>query len=64
MTDSDWAQVGPYMIYGALLVKACAENGVHYLDLTGKLKVPVRRCVPRVQARVSWSLTSFLDGMS
>lgn len=34
------------MIYGALLVKACAANGVHYLDLTGKLirGLPVRPC--------------------
>lgn len=29
--------VGPYKLYGSLLVKACAENGVHYCDLTGEL---------------------------
>lgn len=30
-------QVGPYALYGALLVKVCAENGVHYVDLCGEL---------------------------
>lgn len=29
--------VGPYKHYGSLLVKACAENGVHYCDLTGEV---------------------------
>ncbi|KAG3080326.1 hypothetical protein PI124_g5969 [Phytophthora idaei] len=29
--------VGPYKLYGELLVKACAENGVHYCDLTGEI---------------------------
>ncbi|TMW58402.1 hypothetical protein Poli38472_009961 [Pythium oligandrum] len=28
--------VGPYQLYGEPLVKACAENGVHYCDLTGE----------------------------
>lgn len=28
--------VGPYKLYGSLLAKACAENGVHYCDLTGE----------------------------
>ncbi|TMW66994.1 hypothetical protein Poli38472_012110 [Pythium oligandrum] len=28
--------VGPYQLYGEALVKACAENGVHYCDLTGE----------------------------
>lgn len=28
--------VGPFKLYGSLLVKACAENGVHYCDLTGE----------------------------
>lgn len=27
--------VGPYALYGAKLVKVCAEEGVHYCDLTG-----------------------------
>ncbi|KAI5481429.1 saccharopine dehydrogenase / Homospermidine synthase family protein [Pseudohyphozyma bogoriensis] len=27
--------VGPYGKYGSELVKACAENGTHYVDLTG-----------------------------
>ncbi|GMF14321.1 unnamed protein product [Phytophthora lilii] len=29
--------VGPYTLYGELLVKLCAENGVHYCDLTGEM---------------------------
>jgi short subunit dehydrogenase-like uncharacterized protein len=29
--------VGPYKLYGELLVKACAEHGVHYCDLTGEI---------------------------
>ena len=28
--------VGPYMLYGDMLVKACAENGNDYCDLTGE----------------------------
>lgn len=28
--------VGPYDLYGEQLVKACAENGTHYCDLTGE----------------------------
>ncbi|TMW58403.1 hypothetical protein Poli38472_009962 [Pythium oligandrum] len=28
---------GPYAFYGEPIVKACAENGVHYCDLTGEL---------------------------
>jgi len=27
--------VGPYAYYGSGLVKACAEAGTHYVDLTG-----------------------------
>jgi short subunit dehydrogenase-like uncharacterized protein len=29
--------VGPYKLYGELLVKVCAENGTHYCDLTGEI---------------------------
>jgi len=29
--------VGPYGRYGNLSFKACAENGTHYLDVTGEL---------------------------
>lgn len=29
--------VGPYAYYGSLLVKVCAENGTHYVDLTGEV---------------------------
>jgi short subunit dehydrogenase-like uncharacterized protein len=28
--------VGPYALHGELLVKACAEQGTHYLDITGE----------------------------
>ncbi len=28
--------VGPYILYGEPLVKACAEAGTHYVDLTGE----------------------------
>lgn len=28
--------VGPYALYGELMVKACAETGTHYCDLTGE----------------------------
>lgn len=30
--------VGPYAIYGSLLVEVCAENGTHYCDLTGEVQ--------------------------
>jgi short subunit dehydrogenase-like uncharacterized protein len=29
--------VGPYCIYGEPAFKACAENGTHYLDVTGEV---------------------------
>jgi len=29
--------VGPYAYYGSYLVKACAEAGTHYVDLTGEV---------------------------
>lgn len=29
--------VGPYALYGSLLVKVCAEEGTHYVDLTGEV---------------------------
>ncbi len=35
--------VGPYAKYGLPLVAACAENGTHYVDLTGEAMF-VRRC--------------------
>lgn len=31
------ATVGPYAIYGEHVFKACAENGTHYLDVTGEV---------------------------
>lgn len=30
--------VGPYALYGTPLVKACAESGTHYCDLTGEVQ--------------------------
>lgn len=29
--------VGPYALYGEPAFKACAENGTHYLDVTGEV---------------------------
>lgn len=31
------AAVGPYALYGEYAFKACAENGTHYLDVTGEV---------------------------
>lgn len=31
------AAVGPYAHYGEHAFKACAENGTHYLDVTGEV---------------------------
>jgi len=31
------ATVGPYSLYGAHAFRACAENGTHYLDVTGEV---------------------------
>lgn len=30
--------VGPYALYGSLLVRLCAEEGTHYADLTGEVQ--------------------------
>ncbi|MCJ1337410.1 hypothetical protein MMC09_002692 [Bachmanniomyces sp. S44760] len=29
--------VGPYHLYGTMVVEACAKNGTHYLDVTGEV---------------------------
>ena len=29
--------IGPYAVYGEPAFKACAENGTHYLDVTGEV---------------------------
>lgn len=29
--------IGPYSVHGEFAFKACAENGTHYLDVTGEL---------------------------
>lgn len=31
------ATVGPFSTYGEPALKACAENGTHYLDITGEI---------------------------
>ncbi|MEC3951471.1 saccharopine dehydrogenase NADP-binding domain-containing protein [Nocardia sp. CDC153] len=36
--------VGPYLRYGLPLVRACAENGTHYADLTGE-PLFIRECI-------------------
>lgn len=41
--------VGPYIHYGEPLVKACAEAGTHYLDLTGEPEF-VELCLQRYHA--------------
>ncbi len=40
--------VGPYLRYGLPLVRACAETGTHYADLTGE-PVFVRDCIDQFQ---------------
>ena len=42
--------VGPYMQYGRELVRACAERGTHYCDLTGETPF-VRDTIDRCHAR-------------
>jgi short subunit dehydrogenase-like uncharacterized protein len=41
--------VGPYMQYGVPLVKACAEAGTHYADLTGEVQF-VRQIIDEFDA--------------
>jgi short subunit dehydrogenase-like uncharacterized protein len=41
--------VGPYALYGEPLVKACAESGTDYCDLTGEVQW-IRRMVQRYEA--------------
>lgn len=41
--------VGPYALYGEPLVKACAESGTHYCDLTGEVQW-IKRMVDRYEA--------------
>ena len=40
--------VGPYALYGDCLVKACAETGTHYCDLTGEAQW-IRRMLDQYQ---------------
>lgn len=42
--------VGPYALYGEPLVKACAESGTDYCDLTGEVQW-IRRMVQRYEAQ-------------
>src|SRR5258708_39473112 len=41
--------VGPYALYGEPLVKACAESGTDYCDLSGEVQW-IRRMVQRYEA--------------
>jgi len=41
--------VGPYALYGDLLVDACAEHGTHYCDLAGEVQW-MRRVIDRNQS--------------
>lgn len=41
--------VGPYALYGEPLVRACAESGTHYCDLTGETQW-IRRMISRHEA--------------
>ena len=41
--------VGPYALYGEPLVRACAESGTDYCDLTGEVQW-IRRMVERYEA--------------
>jgi short subunit dehydrogenase-like uncharacterized protein len=41
--------VGPYALYGEALVKACAESGTDYCDLSGEVQW-IRRMVQRYEA--------------
>lgn len=36
-TDVIISTVGPYALYGSLLVQLCAEEGTHYVDLSGEV---------------------------
>lgn len=44
--------VGPYLRYGLPLVKACAENGTHYADLTGE-PLFIRDCIDKYGERAT-----------
>ncbi|WP_067568677.1 saccharopine dehydrogenase family protein [Nocardia acidivorans] len=44
--------VGPYLRYGLPLVRACAENGTHYADLTGE-PLFIRECIDRFGDRAA-----------
>jgi short subunit dehydrogenase-like uncharacterized protein len=45
-TNTIVSTVGPYALYGEPLVKACAESGTHYCDLTGEVQ-----WIPRMISR-------------
>jgi len=45
--------VGPYLLYGAELVKACAEAGTDYVDLTGEPEFVDRMYVENHQTAVA-----------
>ena len=41
--------VGPYLNYGHLLIKSCAQNGTHYCDLTGEVPF-IKESIEQVSA--------------
>ena len=41
--------MGPYCLYGEHALKACAESGTHYLDVTGEV-VWVKRMITKYHA--------------
>ncbi len=46
--------VGPYALYGDMLVDACAEHGTHYCDLAGEVQW-MRRVIDRNQSTAEQS---------
>lgn len=46
--------VGPYALYGELLIRACVENGTDYCDLTGEVQW-VRRMINNYQQQAEES---------
>lgn len=46
--------VGPYALYGDMLVDACAEHGTHYCDLAGEVQW-MRRVIDRNQSAAEQS---------
>lgn len=52
--------VGPYALYGEPLVKACVENGTHYLDITGEPEF-VKEMLEKYDAKAKASNTLVIN---